>query len=624
MKKTLLRTLHARRQDGFASGDDTEPIGAAKSVNTAAPPPKPFTASYDYPCPAEVLQDRHVSDGAKLLMTVILGLSRREGFCWARNKFLADQIGKDKDSIPRLLKELAGELTEAKKNVGVVGTAYIIISGRQRRREIRVAGRFLRRNPGAVLHTSVASPSRESRRIAAYNKEKNTESHYKETPDSESLSSESLCIDSHYIDSHYVDTLASDSLHPAPHAFDTLASLTARFGAQFCHPDVVQAAEALGDLSGLPRYANIYRLDAGCDQDIWTEAVERTIIQWRAGSVEARTPRAYLEAAVKDVNEVRRRAEERRQRQAERDVLVVIRPTSKMDDAELDALMSIDPFADAPPTCSVPPPAPHPAVVQAVQTLRLGMPVEKLQAVFDGVCRGRESVFALAVSFMTREKANGKTLKFPIAIISRIAAEHSCKDEQWLRDRAAGHSTAECTARLAAFEEELEAVKQALNPHLSPIGSFHGDGMRSAADVIDAMIGEEGAASTHCDPTPTPGVPPTLAHVELPQTDREKESLEEEMSRSRDGWKALPRDLKNALEEAGKALANARATADTQEWEAWKKLGVYRSFQAHQQETERRERITAARNGSLASRADCGGDGDLSVDEDDGDDDYVP
>lgn len=232
-------------------------------------------------------------------------------------------------------------------------------------------------------------------------------------------------------------------------------------------------------------------------------------------------------------------------------------------------------------------------------------------------------MFALAVSVMATEKANGKTLKSPVAIISRSAAEHSGKDDQWLRDRAAGHSTAECTARLAAFEEELEAVKQALNPRISPTGSFHGDGMRSAADMIDSMRGEAGAASTLSDPAPTPGVPPTLAHVELPQTDRERESLEEKMSRSRGVWTTLPRDLKDAFDKAGKVLANARATADSQEWETWRRLGVYHSFQAHQEETKRRERIAAARR-PLSSRAECGGDDDWSLDGDDGDDDYVP
>ena len=400
--------------------------------------------------------------------------------------------------------------------------------------------------------------------------------------------------------------------------------LTTQFGAQFYHPDVVQAAEALNDLTGLPRYANIYRDEAKRDQDIWAEAVERTIAKWQAGCVEARTPRAYLEATVRDVLQERRQAQGRWQRRAEQETRVVTRLTAPKNDAELDALVAVAPFADSSLSPMVPMPAPHLAVVGAIEALDLRVPVEEVQAAFDGVCRGRESVFALAVSVMAKDKARGKALQSPVAIISKIAAEHSGKDEQWLRNRAAGHSTAECTARLATFEEEIEAEKWALNPYVLPTSSYHSGGMLTAAAVIGAIWGEVGEVFNLDGYAPPLDMPPTLAYLKLPQTDRQRESLEVEMSRSRGAWEALPQGLKGTFSKAGIALANARATADSQEWKTWRRLGVYYSFKAHQEETERRERIAAARNGSLASRADCGGDDNWSVDGDDGDDHHVP
>ena len=537
MKKTLFTAaILPRGRRGPSPAGSTQGTRAAQSADTAPPPHKPPAACDNYPCPAEVIRDLNVSDGAKLLMGVIVGLSRREGFCWAGDRYLADQIGKKPRSIPRLLNELAGELTEAKKNLGIVGTVYITTSRRRRSREIRVAKRFLRRDPGVVSHTPAgpddaatnagladgnfararrgaacspaAAPPRESRRIAAHTNENNKENQYEETPDSESLDSDSLDSDS----------LDSERLHSASHQSDTLASLTAQFGAQFYHPDVVQAAEALDDLPGLPRYANIYRLEAGCDQDTWAEAVERTIRHWRAGSVEAPTPRAYLEATVKDVIQMRRLAEERRQRQEDRDVRGVTPSPPEVDDAELDARMELDPFADDLPAADPPaadppaadppaadppaadPPADAPPPVNPPQERPWLEAIERLGLVADEyedkaqslwkhavVEHERRECWDYALADTTTKMAAGK-IRNAWANFHGAVHKLMAQDRQLVKDRAAGLSPQEREAKQEAWENALAEEKRALNAPVNARGNSRTNGLSSVGAVADTIL----------------------------------------------------------------------------------------------------------------------------------------
>jgi len=62
---------------------------------------------------AAVFDDPVLTDGAKLLYTLITSLTRRDGYCYATNAYLAERIGKDTKSVQRLIKTLkqAGHLT---------------------------------------------------------------------------------------------------------------------------------------------------------------------------------------------------------------------------------------------------------------------------------------------------------------------------------------------------------------------------------------------------------------------------------------------------------------------------------------------------------------------------------
>lgn len=55
---------------------------------------------------AEVMDSPFLPPGAKLLYTKISGLCNREGYCWATNKFLADELFKSTCTIKRWLRIL--------------------------------------------------------------------------------------------------------------------------------------------------------------------------------------------------------------------------------------------------------------------------------------------------------------------------------------------------------------------------------------------------------------------------------------------------------------------------------------------------------------------------------------
>jgi hypothetical protein len=69
--------------------------------------------SYYTVIPSQVRADKSISDTAKLLYGEISAKCNTVGFCWAKNDFFADVMGKDPRSIQRYIKELqeAGHIT---------------------------------------------------------------------------------------------------------------------------------------------------------------------------------------------------------------------------------------------------------------------------------------------------------------------------------------------------------------------------------------------------------------------------------------------------------------------------------------------------------------------------------
>lgn len=223
----------------------------------------------------------------------------------------------------------------------------------------------------------------------------------------------------------------------------------------------------------------------------------------------------------------------------------------------------VDPRQTPPPTRLAAPAYPD-AVQDAADKLDID-PCDLLP-IFTGVCRGRDEVLALAVATML-----GTKQRYLPAFLIMVAKEHVHKDAQWLLRRANGLTTAACTALLVAFEEALEAKKQALNPPISPLGGFHTDGdqMQGAGGLMNSLMDHVFKRSTRAD---------ALDQLELPKTAREWEALEEEMSQMRDAFNAASDQIKNEADGAGRALADTKAEAGSPEWEQWRRLGVLNAF----------------------------------------------
>lgn len=57
--------------------------------------------------PDTVMSDPDLPDSAKLLFGTITSLQKARGYCYATNRFLAQKIGKEADTVSRLIKKLA-------------------------------------------------------------------------------------------------------------------------------------------------------------------------------------------------------------------------------------------------------------------------------------------------------------------------------------------------------------------------------------------------------------------------------------------------------------------------------------------------------------------------------------
>lgn len=66
-----------------------------------------FEPHYFAVVPMEVLERKDLNANAKLLYGEITGLTRRNGYCMATDKYIADRIGLSKKSIQKLMQELA-------------------------------------------------------------------------------------------------------------------------------------------------------------------------------------------------------------------------------------------------------------------------------------------------------------------------------------------------------------------------------------------------------------------------------------------------------------------------------------------------------------------------------------
>ena len=73
---------------------------------TREPPSQIDDASYYAIIPGPVLNSDEIPDGAKILYGVISTLTKREGYCYARNEMLAARVRKEPDTVSRLVSKL--------------------------------------------------------------------------------------------------------------------------------------------------------------------------------------------------------------------------------------------------------------------------------------------------------------------------------------------------------------------------------------------------------------------------------------------------------------------------------------------------------------------------------------
>jgi len=96
-----------------------EPLSPEERIREPEP-------SYRASVPLAVILDSPVSRDAKLLYVVIESLTRRKGYCWASNKFLAKLMKAPESSMRRWLAELVkqrlAEITVVPRRVGSGGT----------------------------------------------------------------------------------------------------------------------------------------------------------------------------------------------------------------------------------------------------------------------------------------------------------------------------------------------------------------------------------------------------------------------------------------------------------------------------------------------------------------------
>lgn len=64
------------------------------------------SSPYWYQVEANVILDKTISDGAKVLYSLISGLTIKDGYCWASNQYLSEQLGVGESTIKNRLEEL--------------------------------------------------------------------------------------------------------------------------------------------------------------------------------------------------------------------------------------------------------------------------------------------------------------------------------------------------------------------------------------------------------------------------------------------------------------------------------------------------------------------------------------
>lgn len=358
----------------------------------------------------------------------------------------------------------------------------------------------------------------------------------------------------------------------------------------------LNTASLFKDDIGVAYYDNCLWITAMGDLNLFAEGVRRVYKRHQEQALHSEA-REYLRVTLTELADQRAKDDQRRQRQAEHDqrdqeaqerareavARAVMTAISQppVADPEPDELIKDDPFADEEPAPA--PVAAHPAVIRARQDLALGESLEHLQALFTGVCRGRESVWALCMSVLPQG------YRSLTALVSKIAAEHREKDDFYCADRAQGMTVAERTAMLKEFEQALEGEKQALNPPMTPLGGFRSDTMMPVASVVGGIM--DAAAKTAKSED---GVPLYLAAVTLPRHHQGWSALENAMDQMRDKFASAEPSLQYQANAAGNALANSKSANGNTLWESWRKVGVYYAFLALRQNAVRAENVARA------------------------------
>ena len=58
--------------------------------------------------PEKIIEDTELSSSAKVLFCILTQLSKKSGFCWAENRYLAERMNATSRTVQRLLSQLAG------------------------------------------------------------------------------------------------------------------------------------------------------------------------------------------------------------------------------------------------------------------------------------------------------------------------------------------------------------------------------------------------------------------------------------------------------------------------------------------------------------------------------------